>query len=63
MHNEATPRYFRVKAVAERFDVSPSTIYRAIETGELAAVKIGGSLRVPAEAVHAFETAATGEVA
>jgi excisionase family DNA binding protein len=48
--------------------VSPSTIYRAIEAGELDAIKIGGSLRVPADSVRAFEDTATsagksGEVA
>lgn len=58
MQNEGTSRYVRVKTVAARFDVSPSTIYRAIESGELAAIKIGGSLRIPADAVEAFEASA-----
>lgn len=47
-------RYLRVKAVAEMFDVSPSTIYRAIEAGQLDAIRIGGALRVPESAVAAF---------
>lgn len=58
MQVEGTPRYYRVKAVAEMFDVSPSTVYRAIEAGELDAVRIGGSLRIPARAVAAFEESA-----
>lgn len=56
MQNEGTPaEYLRVKAVAERFDVSPSTIYRAIKAGELDALQIGGNVRIPANSVTAFE--------
>lgn len=55
MQNEATPRFYRVKAVAELFDVSPSTIYRAIEAGQLAAIRIGSSVRVPASALALFQ--------
>lgn len=59
MHNEGTQMY-RVKAVAEMFDVSVSMIYRAIEGGQLAALKIGsgkGSLRISAAAVREFHRA------
>ncbi|KAA5836017.1 helix-turn-helix domain-containing protein [Saccharopolyspora hirsuta] len=48
---------FRVKAVAEMFDVSVQTIYRAIESGELGALKLGtgkGALRVPGWALNAY---------
>lgn len=51
-------RMYRVKAVAEMFDVSVSTIYRAIEAGQLDVLKIGagkGSIRITAEAVRAFK--------
>lgn len=53
---------FRVKAVAEMFDVSPSTIYRAIDAGKLEAFKIGsgsarGSVRIPEYALRTFEEA------
>lgn len=51
-------RMLRVKAVAEMFDVSISTIYRAIEAGQLDAYKIGsgkhGAIRIPEYAVRAF---------
>lgn len=47
-------RYYRVSTLAETFDVSPATIYRAIRAGQLDAVRIGGSVRVPAYAVAAF---------
>jgi excisionase family DNA binding protein len=55
---EQVTRFHRVKAVAERYDVSPATIYRAIQAGELDALKIGGALRIPDYALTAFESAA-----
>jgi excisionase family DNA binding protein len=54
-------RMYRVRAVAEMFDVSVSTIYRAIESGRLEAFKIGaggrGSVRIPDYALRTFEEA------
>ena len=49
-------RMLRVKTVAEMFDVSPQTIYRAIESGRLDALKIGSgrAVRIPEHAVRAF---------
>ncbi|GAA0509603.1 hypothetical protein GCM10009545_09630 [Saccharopolyspora thermophila] len=50
-------RMYRVKAVAEMFDVSVNTIYRAIESGELDALKLGtgkGTLRIPGWALNAY---------
>lgn len=47
-------RMYRVKAVAEALDVSVNTIYRAIESGALDALKIGGAVRVPGAAVNAY---------
>lgn len=50
-------RMYRVRAVAEMLDVSPATIYRAIESGALKALKVGtgkGALRIPAESVSAY---------
>lgn len=57
MQVEGTPRYYRVKAIAEMYDVSPSTIYRAIEAGHLDALRIGtgkGAIRIPEYALGAF---------
>lgn len=48
-------RVFRVKELAELVDVHRSTIYRAIESGELEALKIGagrGALRIPGASVN-----------
>jgi excisionase family DNA binding protein len=61
-------RMYRVRDVAEHFDVSVATIYRAIESGELAALRLGtglGAVRVLGSAVLAYaeacERAAVGE--
>jgi len=59
MHDNAT-RLYRVRAVAEMFDVSVSTIYRAIELGQLEALRLGrgkGAVRIPATALEAFADA------
>ena len=55
---EQVTRYYRVKAVAERYDVSPATIYRAIEAGKLDAIKIGNAVRISSSAIAAFEESA-----
>jgi excisionase family DNA binding protein len=47
-------RMYRVKAVAETLDVSVNTIYRAIDTGLLDALKIGGAVRIPGSALHTY---------
>jgi len=59
MQVEAT-RMYRVRDVAGHFEVSVATIYRAIESGQLDALKLGtgrGALRVPGAAVLAFTAA------
>ncbi|MBV9012867.1 MAG: helix-turn-helix domain-containing protein [Pseudonocardiales bacterium] len=51
---------YRVRDVAKHFDVSTTTIYRAIESGQLAALKIGtgqGALRITGAAVAAYAKA------
>ena len=50
-------RLYRVRDVAEHFEVSVATIYRAIESGQLSALKLGtgtGTLRVTGAAVLAY---------
>ena len=52
-------RHYRVKAVAEALDVSVATIYRAVESGALRAVRLGtgkGAVRIPGEAIAAYIT-------
>jgi excisionase family DNA binding protein len=56
MQVEAT-RLYRVKAVAELLDVSPATVYRAVESGRLGALRFGagkGGLRIWGEALTAY---------
>ncbi|WP_245607107.1 helix-turn-helix domain-containing protein [Pseudonocardia spinosispora] len=56
MQSQVT-RMYRVKAVAEMFDVSVATIYRAIESGQLTALRIGGgtgAVRIPEYALKPF---------
>ena len=53
-------RLYRVRDVAEHFDVSVATIYRAIESGQLTALKLGtgtGTFRVTGAAVVAYTEA------
>lgn len=47
-------RMYRVKAVADMADVSVSTVYRAIESGSLNALRIGTAVRVPGAALAAW---------
>lgn len=50
-------RVYRVNAVAEALDVSTTTIYRAIESGKLDALKIGtgrGTLRITGAAANTY---------
>lgn len=50
-------RMYRVKAVADALDVSAATIYRAIESGKLDALKLGtgtGTLRIPGHAISTY---------
>jgi len=53
-------RLYRVRDVAEHFDVSVATVYRAIESGQLTALKLGtgtGTLRVTGTAIRSYEQA------
>jgi excisionase family DNA binding protein len=54
-----TTFYYRVPQVAAILNVHRSTVYRAIDSGALTAVRLGqrGGLRVPAAALDAYLTA------
>lgn len=64
MEQTGRPRYLTVEMVAATFAVSKSSIYRAVEAGELRAVRLGRTVRIPAEAVDEYlaacERAAAG---
>ncbi|MGH3611321.1 MAG: helix-turn-helix domain-containing protein [Pseudonocardia sp.] len=51
----------RVGDVAAALNVSPATVYRAIESGALRAIKLGKALRIPQDAVDEYLRA--GELA
>ncbi|RZQ64367.1 helix-turn-helix domain-containing protein [Amycolatopsis suaedae] len=50
--------FFTVKQVADRLKIHRSTVYRAVKSGELSALKFGttskGALRLPGWAVNAW---------
>jgi len=57
VQSTATIVYLRVAQVAAQLNVHRTTVYRAIESGDLAAVKFGqgrGGLRVSADALAAY---------
>ena len=58
--NQQFTQMYRVETVATQFDVSKATIYRAIESGALRALKVGtgkGALRIPADAIEDYRRA------
>ncbi len=51
---ELDVRFLTVAEVAELVRVSRMTVYRLVQAGELPAVRVGKSYRVPEAAVDAF---------
>ncbi len=47
-------RFLTVAEVATLMRVSKMTVYRLVHSGELHAVRVGRSFRVPEHAVHAY---------
>ena len=47
-------RFLTVAEVAALMRVSKMTVYRLVHSGELAAVQVGRSYRVPEKAVHDY---------
>jgi excisionase family DNA binding protein len=50
----AEVRFLTVAEVAALMRVSKMTVYRLVHSGELTAVRVGRSFRVPARAVHDY---------
>jgi excisionase family DNA binding protein len=48
------PKFYTVAEVAALMRVSGMTIYRLVRSGELRALRVGHSYRVPAEALDAY---------
>jgi excisionase family DNA binding protein len=55
--------FLTVAEVAGVMRVSKMTVYRMVHSGELSAVRVGRSFRVPAKAVREYLAAAYVEVA
>jgi excisionase family DNA binding protein len=48
---DATPKLLKASEVAERWDLHRATVYRLVQSGQLPALRIGGSIRIdPREA-------------
>jgi excisionase family DNA binding protein len=47
-------RFLTVSEVAELMRVSKMTVYRLVHSGDLNAVRVGRSFRVPEQAVHNY---------
>ena len=62
MAADATPlsdvRFLTVAEVAAIMRVSKMTVYRLVHSGELEAIRVGRSFRVPEKAVHDYLRAA-----
>ena len=50
----AEVRFLTVAEVAELMRVSKMTVYRLVHSGDLNAVRVGRSFRVPEHAVHTY---------
>jgi excisionase family DNA binding protein len=50
-------RWYSIKEVADRLDVSHDTVTRIIARGDLAAIRVSDRIvRIPAPALHRFES-------
>jgi excisionase family DNA binding protein len=56
-------KFLTVAEVATLMRVSKMTVYRLVHSGELTAVRVGRSFRVPEHAVDAYLKGAFGETA
>lgn len=56
-------RFLTVAEVATLMRVSKMTVYRLVHAGELSAVRVGRSFRVPEQAVHQYLRGAFSETA
>ena len=51
---EAKPRYVTVAEVADQLRVSNMTVYRLVQSGQLAAVRVGRSYRIREDDVDRY---------
>jgi excisionase family DNA binding protein len=48
--------YLRVRDYAERFSLSESAVYKKIERGEIRAIRIGKTVRIPSSEIERYLT-------
>ena len=61
MSVEQPPRFLTVAEVAELLRVSKMTVYRMVHAGDIPAVRVGRSFRVPQQVVDELLTAGSGD--
>ncbi len=61
--NLSEVKFLTVAEVADLMRVSKMTVYRLVHSGDLTAVRVGRSFRVPEHAVHAYLREAFQETA
>lgn len=61
MDRKPSPRFMTVTEVADLMRVSKMTVYRLIHSGEMPAIRVGKSFRVPEAAVNQLIAAGTVE--
>jgi excisionase family DNA binding protein len=61
MAEQQAPRFLTVAEVAELIRVSKMTVYRMVHAGEIPAVRVGRSFRVPQAAVEELLASGVGD--
>ena len=61
MAQPQTPAFMTVAEVASMMRVSKMTVYRLVRSGELPAMRVGRSYRVPVAAVQEFMASGLGD--
>lgn len=61
MSVQQPPRFLTVAEVAELLRVSKMTVYRMVHAGDIPAVRVGRSFRVPQQVVDELLTAGSGD--
>ena len=61
MSEQQPPRFLTVAEVAELLRVSKMTVYRMVHAGDIPAVRVGRSFRVPQQVVDELLTSGIGD--
>ncbi|MEE6282547.1 helix-turn-helix domain-containing protein [Georgenia sunbinii] len=61
MSVQQPPRFLTVAEVADLLRVSKMTVYRMVHAGDIPAVRVGRSFRVPQQVVDELLTAGSGD--